>query len=90
MLGQDNPNCLQPLSSYPQDRALCEAKERAALRWQHQQHQISISQTEQLKVEVDCIESFFAFATYLDKVNPICTPESIDTVDKLLNTLVQR
>lgn len=90
MLGQENANCFQS-QIFPQDRAFYDPQ--ATLRWQQQQqqqHEVSVAQLQQLQVEVDCIESFLEYATYLDKVNPICTPDSIDTVDKLLNTLVQR
>ena len=87
MLGQENQNCFQP-HGYSQNRAVREPQ--AALRWQQQQHEIYVTQIQQLRVEVDCIDSFLDFATYLDKVNPICTPDSIDTVDKLISTLGQR
>ena len=91
MLGQENQNCFQT-QHFPQDRIYSEPQERVALRWQQQQqqHDVYINSIQQLSVEVDCIDSFRDFATYLDKVNPICTPDSIDTVDKLLNTLAQR
>lgn len=90
MLGQETNSCLRQ-HSYQQDRLHYDAQSRNNHRWQQQEQVVSYTHTtQQLKVEIDCIDSFLDFANYLDNVNPICSPESIDTVDKLLNTLAQR
>lgn len=69
------------------ERLFYETSERANVRRQHESCSYSNAQ---ITVEIDFIESFFDFANYLDKVNPICAPECIDTVDKLLSLLAQK
>ena len=41
-----------------------------------------------LIIEWDCIDSFHEFAIYMDKSNPICPAELLDTPEKLMNLLV--
>ena len=43
---------------------------------------------EALIIEWDCIDSFHEFAIYMDKLNPICPAEHLDTPEKLMNLLV--
>lgn len=43
---------------------------------------------ESLIIEWDCIDSFHEFAIYMDKSNPICPAEQLDTPEKLMNLLV--
>ena len=44
--------------------------------------------SESLLIEWDCIDSFHEFAIYMDKSNPICPAELLDTPEKLMNLLV--
>lgn len=44
--------------------------------------------SEALIIEWDCIDSFHEFAIYMDKSNPICPAEHLDTPEKLMNLLV--
>ena len=39
------------------------------------------------KFDVDSLQSFHEYAGYLDLVNPICSPDSVDTADKLVLNL---
>jgi hypothetical protein len=43
---------------------------------------------EAVRIEWDCIDSFHEFAIYLEKSNPICPAEHLDTPEKLMNLLV--
>lgn len=40
-----------------------------------------------LNIDLESINSFNEFARYLQTVNPICSPDTIDTAEKLLRTL---
>ena len=44
--------------------------------------------SEPLIIEWDCIDSFHEFAIYMDKLNPICPAEHLDTPEKLMKLLV--
>lgn len=41
-----------------------------------------------LNIEWDCIDSFHEFAVFMDKINPICPAEHLDTPEKLMKMLV--
>ena len=43
---------------------------------------------EVIRIEWDCIDSFHEFAIYMEKSNPICPAEHLDTPEKLMNLLV--
>ena len=43
---------------------------------------------EALIIEWDCLESFHEFAIFMDKSNPICPAEHLDTPEKLMNLLI--
>ncbi len=84
MIRQERSSCMK--QAHPS------APERSMMNQTQTRRQLEAfsNQSTQLIVERDFIESFLAFANYLDSVNPICAPECIDTVDKLLSTLSQR
>ncbi len=74
-------------SQKPAERIYYESAEQTSNR---RQSEMNLHSNIQLTVEQDFIDSFLAFANYLDNVNPICPPDSIDTVDKLLSLLAQK
>ena len=39
------------------------------------------------KFDIECIQSFNEYARYLELVNPICSPEAVDTAEKLMLNL---
>lgn len=39
------------------------------------------------KFDIECIQSFNEYARYLELVNPICSPEAVDTAEKLIVNL---
>ena len=39
------------------------------------------------KFDIECIQSFNEYARYLELVNPICSPEAVDTAEKLMVNL---
>lgn len=57
---------------------------------QRKEHQRSVYNSQRdaaLMIEWDCLDSFHDFAIYMEKSNPICPAEHLDTPEKLIKLL---